>query len=75
MRENSWRQQLRKLRLKHSKNDTHPKTTADRVKTCKRGMSTENNIGVSDKSHGTMGRQRSKPRQMQKAMDQATILQ
>ena len=61
-RENSWRQQLRELRLKHKKNDTHPKDNSEQMKICQKGDVNREQHRSSDKSHGTMGRQQRKPR-------------
>ena len=72
MRENSWRQQPRKLRL-DTKRDTHiPQTTVDRRKYVKKGMSTENNTGVQTRAMTQWVDNEANPEQVQKATDQAT---
>ena len=60
MRENSYRQQPRELRLKHGKMTHIQRTTADRQKQAEGNVNREQHRS-SDKSHGTTGRQRSKP--------------
>ena len=72
MRENSWRQPPRKLRL-DTKRTTHiPQTTADRRNMPKKGMSTENNIGVQTRAMAQWVDNEANPEQVQKATDQAT---
>ena len=72
MRENSWRQQPRELRLKHEKNDTHPKIQQRTDENTQKGMSTENNIGVQTRPMAQRVDNKANPEQMQKAVDQAT---
>ena len=72
MRENSWRQQPRELRLKHRKNDTHPKDNSGQSENMQKGMSTENNKGVQTRAMAQQVDNEANPEQMQKATDQAT---
>ena len=72
MRENSWRQQPRELRPKHKKNDTHPRDNSKQTKIRQKGDVNREQHRSSDKSHGTTGRQRRKPRTSAKTTDQAT---
>ena len=71
-RENSWRQQPRELRPKHRKNDTHPKDNSGQMKIRKKGMSTENNIGVQTRAMAQWVDNEANPEQVQKTTDQAT---
>ena len=72
MRENSWRQQPRELRQPQKDTHTPQKTRADRRKIHKKGMSTENNIGVQTRAMAQRVDNEENPEQVQKAMDQAT---
>ena len=71
-RENSWRQQPRELRPYIERTTHTPKTTADRRKYAKKGMSTENNIGVLTRAMAQWVDNESNPEQVQKTTDQAT---
>ena len=73
MRENSWRQQPRELRLKHRKNHTHPTNNSGQTKICQKGMSTENNIGVQTRAMAQRVDNEANPEQVQKTTDQATL--
>ena len=74
-RENSWRQQPRELKQtqkkKQKKNTYTPQTRANRRKYAKKGMSTENNIGVQTRAMAQWVDNEENPEQVQKAMDQA----
>ena len=71
-RENSWRQQPRELRLKHRKNNTHPKRQQRTDENMQKGMSTENNIGVQTRAMTQWVDNEANPEQVQKTTDQAT---
>ena len=74
MRENSQRQQPRKLRLdtKKEKKHTHPTNNNGQTKICQKGMSTENNIGVQTRAMAQRVDNEANPEQVQKTTDQAT---
>ena len=72
MRENSWRQQPRESRLDTERTTHTPQTRADRPKYAKKGMSTENNIGVQTRAMAQWVDNEANPEQVQKATDQAT---
>ena len=75
MRENSWRQQPRELRQiqkkKPKKTHIHPTNKSEPTKVRKKGMSTENNIGVQTRAMAQRVDNEENPEQVQKAMDQA----
>ena len=62
----------KRLRLKHRKNDTHPKDNRGQSKNTQKGMSTENNIGVQTRAMAQRVDNEANQEQMQKAMAQAT---
>ena len=66
MRENSWKQQPRKLRLDMKRTTHIPRTTANRRKYTKKGMSTENNIGVQTRAMAQWVDNEANPEQVQK---------
>ena len=71
-RENSWRQQPRELRPDTERNTHSPQTRADRQKYAKKGMSTENNIGVQTRAMAQRVDNEANPEQVQRTTDQAT---
>ena len=72
MRENGWRQQPRELRPDTERNTHTPQTGADRRRYTKKGMSTENNIGVQTRAMAQWVDNEANPEQVQKATDHAT---
>ena len=74
-RENSRRQQPRKLRLDtKKKKHTHPTNNNGQTKIRQKGMSTENNIGVQTRAMAQWVDNEANPVQVQKTTDQATTL-
>ena len=70
-RESSWRQQPESQ--DQTQKETHtPQTRVDRQKYAKKGMSTENNIGVQTRAMAQWVDNEANPEQLQKATDQAT---
>ena len=73
MRENSRRQQPRKLRLDTKKQKhTHPTNNSGQTKICQKEMSTKNNIGVQTRAMAQWVDNEANSEQVQKTMDQAT---
>ena len=63
----------KRVKTKHRKNHTHPTNNSGQMKIRqKKGMSTENNIGVQTRAMAQRGDNEANPEQVQKAMDQAT---
>ena len=62
----------KRVKTRHRKNDTHPKDNSGQTKICKKGMSTENNIGVQTRAMAQWVDNESNPEQVQKTTDQAT---
>ena len=72
MRENSWRQQPGELRQRQKDRHTPHKQEQRNENTPKKGMSTENNIGVQTRAMAQRVDNEANPEQAQRAMDQAT---
>ena len=62
----------KRVKTKHRKNDTHPKDNSGQMKICKKGMPTENNIGVQTRAMAQWVDNEANPEKVQKATDQAT---
>ena len=71
MRENSWRQQPRELRPEHEKQHTFQKENSRHSKIQKKGMSTENNIGVQTRAMAQRVDNEANQEQGQRRTDQA----
>ena len=79
MRENSWetatkrvKTDTKKKKKKRAKKKKTKKNKSEPTKVRKKGMSTENNIGVQTRAMAQQVDNEENPEQVQKAMDQAT---
>ena len=61
----------KRVKTTQRKNVTHPKDNSGQTKICKKGMSTENNIGVQTRAMAQRVDNKSNPEQVQKTTDQA----